>query len=173
MRDGTFTSIRRARIEWQETKEDLKRLYRAEKHLQKRERLFALWHLRQGKRIEEVAELSGTAYRVIQRWLAWYRQGGLAEVLHRVTGHGTTGVQAKLTPVQQRALAARVQLGDFPTVWQVKAWVEARWGIVYSYEGMRSVLKRNGLGLKVPRPQSEKADEKVHDAWQKTGWRPS
>jgi len=154
-------------VEWQESEEDLKQAYRREKHRQRRERLFALWHLRQGERVEEVAQMTGTAYRVIQRWVSWYRHGGLAEVMRRVSGHGTQGVKAKLSSVQQKALVARVKLGDFTTVWDVLAWVEARWGIVYSYEGMRSVLKRNQLGLKVPRPQSEKADVVAQVTWQK------
>lgn len=159
---------RALQVEWQETEEDLKHRYRREKHQQRRERLMVLWHLRQGKRIEDVAQMTGTAYRVIQRWVSWYRQGGLVEVLQRVRGHGTQGVKAKLSSVQQKALVARVKLGDFTTVWDVVRWVEARWGIVYSYEGMRSVMKRNRLGLKVPRPQSDKADVKAQTTWQKT-----
>jgi len=64
-------------------------------------------------------------------------------------------------------LVARVKLGDFATVWEVMAWVKDRWGIVYSYEGMRSVMKRNDLRLKVPRPRSEKADPQAQAVWQK------
>lgn len=164
---------RALQVEWQETEEELKQAYRREKHPQRRERLLVLWHLRQGKRVEDVAQMSGTAYRLIQRWVSWYRHGGLGEVLQRVTGHGTQGVKSKLSPVQYKALVARVKLGDFARVWDVLAWVEARWGIVYSYEGMRSVLKRNCLGLKVPRPQSEKADVKAQETWQKKGSRQS
>jgi transposase len=63
-----------------------------------------------------------------------------------------------------------VKLGDFRTVWDVIAWVEARWGICYSYEGMRSVMKRNQCVLKVPRPQSEKANEQQQEDWQKKGF---
>jgi len=158
---------RSLQVDWQETEEELKQRYRREKHPQRRERLFALWHLRTGKRIEDVSQLTGTAYRVIQRWVAWYRQGGLGEVLQRVTGHGTQGQTAYLTVFQQKALVARVKLGDFRTVWEVLRWVEDRWGIVYSYEGMRSVMKRNGLGLKVPRPRSEKARPALQEQWQK------
>lgn len=162
---------RALQVEWQETAEDLKQRYRQEKQVQRRQRLFVLWHLRQGKRVEEVAQMTATGYRLIQRWVAWYRHGGLVEVLQRVTGHGTQGVKAKLSAVQQKALVARVKLGDFATLWDVRAWVQARWGIAYSYEGMRSVLKRNRLGLKVPRPQSEKADVQAQAAWQKKAWR--
>ena len=158
---------RTLQVDWQETAEELKQGNRREKHPQRRERLFALWHLRNGKRIEDVSQLTGTAYRVIQRWVGWYRQGGLVEVLQRVTGHGTQGQAAYLTLLQQKALVARVKLGDFRTVWEVLRWVEERWGIVYSYEGMRSLMKRNRLGLKVPRPRSEKAHPQLQEQWQK------
>ena len=71
---------RALQVEWQETEAELKQGYRREKHRQKRERLLVLWHLRQGKRVEEVAQMTGIAYRLIQRWVSWYRQGGLDEV---------------------------------------------------------------------------------------------
>jgi len=160
---------RRLQVDWEESAEELKQKYRAEKHVQRRERLLTLWHLRLGKPIREMAELTGTDERVIQRWVAWYRAGGLNEVLRRVTGHGTVGAAPQLNALQQKALVARVKLGDFRTVWDVMRWVEARWGIVYSYEGMRSVMKRNGCGVKVPRPQSEKADPQQQADWQKRG----
>lgn len=157
------------KVEWQETAEELEQRYRAEKHYQCRERLLTFWHLRQGKQIKEVAEMIGKDARRIRQWVAWYRLGGLVEVLRRVTGHGTVGVTPHLTPLQQKALAARIKLGDFRTVWDVVEWVEARWGIGYSYEGMRSVMKRNQCVLKVPRPQSEKANPDQQQDWQKKG----
>jgi len=160
---------RSLQVDWTENAEELKQKYRAEKHYQRRERLFTLWHLRLGKQIKEVAEMTGTSERVIQRWVSWYRGGGLEEVMRRITGHGTIGASAYLTERQQKALAARVKLGDFSTVWNVMTWVEARWGIVYSYEGMRSVMKRNDCVLKVPRPQSEKANPQQQVDWQKRG----
>ena len=158
---------RTLQVEWEESAEELKQKYRVETHPQRRERLFTLWHLRLGKQIREMAEFIGTDERIIQRWVAWYRVGGLPEVLRRVTGHGTVGSPAYLSDLQQKALVARVKLGDFRTVWDVVAWVEARWGIRYSYEGMRSVMKRHGCVLKVPRPQSEKANVQQQEDWQK------
>ena len=157
----------RLQIEWHESAAELKASYQKEKQVQRRIRLQALWQLRQGKPLQEVAESIGTPYRVIQRWVAWYRQGGLAAVLRRVSGHGARGSKAYLTHRQQKALVARVALGDFRTVWEVLDWVQARWGIRYRYEGMRSLMKRHQLGLKVPRPQSEKTDVQKLAAWKK------
>jgi len=161
---------RRLKLDWQETADELEQLCRTEKHYQRRERLLTFWHLRRGKQIREVAHMTGRDERRIREWVSWYRIGGLPEVLKRITGHGTVGVSAYLHPLQQKALVARVQLGDFRTVWDVIAWVEARWGIHYSYEGMRSVMKRQQLILKVPRPQSEKANTKQQETWQKKGF---
>ncbi len=157
----------RLQVEWQEKAEELKALYLNEKQPQRRTRLQTLWHLRSGKRVRVVAEIVGVDCRVIQRWLNWYRCGGLEEVLRRVSGHGATGVAALLTAKQQKALVARVALGDFRTVWDVLQWVKARWGVTYSYEGMRSLMKRHKLGMKVPRPQAEKASPEKQAAWKK------
>ena len=161
--------VRILQVDWEESVEELKHKYRVETHPQRRERLFTLWHLRLGKQIREMSELIGTDERVIQRWVAWYRKGGLSEVLRRVRGHGTVGSPPYLNGIQQKALVARVKLGDFRTVWDVIAWVEARWGVGYSYEGMRSVMKRNNCVLKIPRPQSEKANPQQQEDWQKRG----
>lgn len=158
---------RNLKVEWQETAEELEQRYRVEKHYQRRERLLTFWHLRQGKQIKEVSEMTGRGARRIRDWVSWYRVGGLSEVLRRVTGHGTVGVSAQLTTLQQKALVARVALGDFRTVWDVVDWVEARWDIQYSYEGMRSLMKRHGCVLKVPRPQSQKANVQQQKNWQK------
>jgi transposase len=92
----------------------------------------------------------------------------LAEVLKRVRGHNSSGVhQAYLTPIQQRALFAKVQLGQFRTVWDAIQWVADRWGVHYSYKGMHDLLYRHDCGPKVPRPQSEKADAARQAAWKK------
>jgi transposase len=158
---------RHLEIEWEQSSEELKGLYKKENHPQRRTRLQALWHLRRGKRIEDVAEVTGASYRSIQDWISWYRQGGLEEVLRRVVGHHAKGVEPYLSPPQQRALVAKVKLGEFTTVWDVREWVKARWGVNYSYKGMHGLMKRLGLGLKVPRPHSEKANEAQQSEWKK------
>ena len=80
----------RIKVDWQQSNEDLKHRYQKEVHPQRRTRLQALWQLRQGKRIQDVVDLTGASYRPSaegQQWLKWYRQGGLSEVLARVVGH--------------------------------------------------------------------------------------
>lgn len=158
---------RRLQVEWQESESELKQRYQSEKHGERRARLQAFWLLRQGKRVADVVAVLGVNYRTLQAWVAWYRQGGLPEVLRRVGGHQARGQPAYLTPLQQRALVARVKLGDFKTVWEVRQWVEARWGIGYTYSGMWELMTRLRFGLKVPRPQAKQASPLAQERWKK------
>jgi transposase len=158
---------RRVDVGWQESSQELKQLSKSEGHPQRRTRLQAQWHLRQGKHIEDVVEITGSSYRSVQQWLQWYRQGGLTEVLRRVVGHHAKGKQPYLSPLEPGALVAKVQLGEFRTVWDVMEWVRDRWGVSYTYQGMYTLLKGHRLGLKVPRPHSEKADAQQQLAWKK------
>ena len=161
------------KVDWQESADQLKHLYQKEVHPRRRTRLQALWQLRLGKRIQDVVDLTGTSYRRVQQWLQWYRQGGLSEVLRRVVGHQAKGKKPYLNQLQQRALVAKVQLGQFRTVWDVIEWVQGRWGVRYTYQGMYTLMRGHGLGLKVPRPHSEKADAQQQAAWKKGGfWMP-
>jgi transposase len=158
---------RRVKVDWQESCEELKHRYQKEVHPQRRTRLQALWQLHQGKRIQDVADLTGASYRSVEQWLRCYRQGGLSEVLRRVVGHQAKGKKPYLNRLQQKALVAKVQQGQFRTVWDAKEWVQGRWGVSYTYKGMYSLMKGHGLGLKVPRPHSEKADAQRQIAWKR------
>ena len=140
------------KVDWQESTGELKHLYQKEVHPQRRTRLQALWQLRLGKRIQDVVDLTGASYRSVQQWLQWYRQGGVNEVLRRVVGHHAKGKKPYLNRLQQRALVAKVQQGEFRTVWDVMEWVRGRWGVGYTYQGMYSQMKGMGWGGKSPGP---------------------
>ena len=60
---------RKLEIDWQESAERLKELYKQEEHPDRRIRLLALWHLRQDKTLPEVAEIVCAPYRVLQHEL--------------------------------------------------------------------------------------------------------
>ena len=100
------------KVDWQESSEELKQLYQKEVHPQRRTRLQAFWQLSQGKRIQDVVDTTGALpqHGTVARW---YRRGGLGEVLRRVVGHQAKGKKPYLNRLQQRALVAKVQLGQF------------------------------------------------------------
>jgi transposase len=156
-------------IEWQESAAELHRQYKAEKHLARRTRLHAFWQVREGKSLKEVSAMLGIAYRNLQRWVAWYRQGGLAEVLERTPGGGP-GKPAFLTAEQLEKLRQAVDTGSFHTAKEVAAWIEQQWEVKYTPEGIYSLFRRMGIGKKVPRRQSEQADEAEQQAWKKGAW---
>ena len=113
----------RLQVAWHEVEATLKKRYLDEKDHQNRTRLQALWFLRQGRTMDEVAELIGNHPRTIQDWVAWYRKGGVADVLrHRHGGHG--GKEPRLTPHQESELKALAEKGEIRTIWDGVQWVQ-------------------------------------------------
>jgi len=157
---------RRLQVEWQEDEGELRELYLKEKDVQNRTRLQALWQLRRGLTIEEAAGLVGKHPRTVQDWVAWYRQGGVAEVLRRRHG-GHGGKKRRLAEEQEEALIAAASAGQVRSIQDGVTWAREHHGVVYTYWGMRSVFKRLGLRKKVPRPRNPKASAQEQEAWKK------
>ena len=159
---------RQLQVEWQEDEETLYQLYKQEKDHQNRSRLQALWLLRRGERMKQVARSVGVHYRTVQEWVGWYRQGGVAEVLgHRHGGHG--GRQRQLTAEQEAELKAKASAGEIRCIADGVRWAQEAHQVAYSYWGMRWVFARLGLKKKVPRPRNPKASEEAQTAWKKGG----
>ena len=86
------------RVNWhpEDTPEALRAAYRAERDTMLRMRLHALWLLRPGRRMGEVASVVDVHYRTLQKWVSWYRMGGVEEVLsHRMKGPGSAEVSER------------------------------------------------------------------------------
>src|SRR5918996_1256527 len=73
-------------------------------------RLHALWLLRSGWGMEQVAGIVGVHYRTVQPWVGWYRHGGVAEVCAR--HGGGHGQPAWLTPEQEGVVAEEAAKGN-------------------------------------------------------------
>jgi len=153
-------------IPWQEDETTLFELYRGERDPEIRPRLHALWLLRKGKPMKEVAFLIGFHYRRLQEWVAWYRQGGIEEVRRHRNG-GRQGRPPYLDKGKQDKLAEQALQGSFSTVGQAVLWVEQNLGVQYSYWGMYSLFRRLGLNKKVPRPLGAKASPDAQEDWEK------
>lgn len=155
------------RLVWedQDTEAALREHYRQEADGEVRTRLHGLWLLRQGKPMTEIAATVGVHYRTVQRWVGWYRQGGLAEVCTR--RGGGYGQPSYLTPEQEAAVKAEAATGAFHTAAEVRQWLDDRFGVSYTPKGIYSVLKRLKCHPKVPRPVHAKADLAAQEAWKK------
>jgi transposase len=160
-------------VAWRDddTEEALRAAYRAEQRVDVRQRLQALWLLRSGKRrLGEVAGVLGVDYRSVQRWVAWYRRGGLGEVRrHHAGGYGQT---PRLTEEEQEQLAQEVETGRFRNAAAIRAWVAETFGVTYTEGGMYSLLERLRCKPKVPRPLHQKANLEEQEAWKKGDLRP-
>src|SRR5689334_1719923 len=77
--------------------------YRRERRADVRPRLHGLWLVRTGKTTREVAEVLGVDERTVQRWLAWYRAGGLAPL----EGRHAQGARGTIVPDARAAGGAR------------------------------------------------------------------
>lgn len=153
-------------VEWAETEAELKRLYQQERDHQNRTRLQALWYLRQGKTLLEAAELVGVDRTTVQRWVRWYRKGGIRDILTHRLG-GPKHVNARLNSEQQEELERHASAGEFRTIWDGVIWAETQHGVTYTYWGMRGVFAKLKLRKKVPRPRNPKASSEEQEAWKK------
>lgn len=152
-------------LEWAEadSEEALKARYLTEAHPRRRQWLQGLWLLRRGWRVDAVADAVGAGRRTVERWIDWYRTGGLAGVLaHRQGGHGQP---ARLTAEQQEQLGDEVATGRFRTAAEIRAWIDETFGVAYRPGGVYSLLGRLRCHPKVPRPMHEKADPAAQAAW--------
>ena len=141
--------------------------YRRERRADVRPRLHALWLVRTGHTTRETAAVLGVDERTVQRWLAWYRAGGLAPIQTRHAG--SQGAPSFLTPEQKTALAAEVATGRFQTAAEIRQWVQAQWGVRYTEGGMYALLQRLRCAPKVPRPVHEQVDHLAQARWKKGG----
>jgi len=143
----------------------LKALYQTETRRDVRPRLHALWLLRSGHRLREVAAGLGVHERNVQRWVGWDRTGGLPTVMaHRRQGKGK---RAFPRPEQQQHPVAQTATGAFRTAAEVRQWVAETFGVRYSEGGMYAILGRLRIHPRVPCPANPKADPAAQDAWKK------
>lgn len=148
-----------------ETEAALRSAYLAEHDGALRSRLHALWLLRSGKALGAVAAMLGVHYRSVQRWVAWYRQGGLAAVRgHRMGG---VGQPAFLTDGAQAQVGEVVATGRFHTAAEIRDWIAEQYQVSYTVGGVYSLLARLRCKPKVPRPLNPKADLEQQEAWKR------
>src|SRR6266508_2119378 len=116
-------------VAWQaeDTIAALKAAYQREGDGAIRQRLHGLWLLRSGWRLGTVAHALGVHYRTVQRWLDWYRQGGVAAVrARRLGGHGQP---SRLAAEEEAAVADAVATGRFRTAAEVSDWIAASYDV--------------------------------------------
>jgi transposase len=155
-------------IEWQEDAETLRELYRDEHDAEIKPRLHALWLLRSGHSMQQTAELVGIHYVTLQQWVAWYRAGGVPELVHHKHG-GRQGRPSKLNAQQIEQLNQQAVQGNFRTAHDVQEWLANTFGVQYRRGGIYGLLARLGWKPKTTRPQAMNAPLAEQEGWKKGG----
>ena len=147
--------------------EALKAAYQGERDIELRPRLHGLWLLRSGWRLASVAAAVGVHYRTVQRWVGWYREGGVPKVLsHKMGGKGQ---EPFLTDEAQGQVAEEVATGRFRTAAEISEWITEQYGVSYTIGGVYGLMRRLRCAPKVPRPVHAKADQEQQASWKKGG----
>ena len=125
-------------VEWQHSEEELRQLYKKEKHVERRTRYQALWLIRGGRTMKEVCAIVDRHYDTICRWMDWYRDGGLSELSQRLPGQAG-GADSYLTPEQEAQLIDRA---NDRTAREIQHWLQDEFGVAYTRKGVYSLLER-------------------------------
>ena len=152
-------------VTWREedTSGALKAAYQRERDIELRPRLHGLWLLRSGWRLRSVAAAVGVHYRTVQRWVGWYREGGLPKVLsHKIGGKGQ---EPFLTDEAEEQVAQEIGTGRFRTAGEIRDWIAGQYGVTYKIGGIYSLMRRLRCAPKVPRPMHAKADQEHLASW--------
>jgi transposase len=116
-------------------------------------------------------EITGSARRTIQQWVAKYNIGGI----EALKDSPRCGAPTKLSRKQQHSFCKRIEAGpteqDQVSVLNgpaVKKILEREFGVSYSLWGVYRLLHRLGFSCLCPRPQHEKAGHQDQEEFQKT-----
>ena len=154
-------------VDWrpEDTPEALRAAYRAQQDAMLRTRLHGLWLLRSGRRLREVSSVVGVHYRTVQKWVSWYRKGGVQEALsHRMRGKGQPRF---LSAGQERELTEEVESGRFRTAGEIRDWIESGYGVSFRPGSVYTLLERLGCSPRAPRGLHVKADVDAQESWKR------
>jgi transposase len=135
-------------------------------HLFQRVRMLRLLKSGECSNLAEAADALGYSWRQCQRWFAFYRDGGLEELLTSTVDE--RGPQELVTPEAFEELEEAMKRGEIATIGQAHEFLSER-GIEYSHpDGVGQLLRRRKVKLKTGRPRHEKADPQEQEAFKKT-----
>lgn len=151
-----------------ESEEDLKKLEKRHRysHLFHRVRMLRLLKAGEFSTLGEVVQALGYSRRQGQRWLAAYKEGGLARLLvSRVDERGRSELVSEEAFSE---LEEAMKAGEIATVAQAHGFLLAR-GVRYSHpESVGGLLRRRKVKPKTGRPRHEKADPDEREAFKKS-----
>ena len=154
--------------------QQLHKLYRSETNARLARRIQGVYLASKGLTCPQIMEITGSARRTIQKWVAKYNTGGI----EALKDSPRSGAPTKLSQKQQQAFCKRIEAGptkqDRVSVLNgpaVKKILEQEFGVSYSLWGVYRLLHRLRFSCLCPRPQHEKADPQAQEQFKKTSSR--
>jgi len=153
------------------TLKELQVAYRMENNAKLARRIHGVYLARKGLTCSQIMDITGAARRTVQQWVRRYNTGGL-EALKDAP---RPGQPTKLPRQRERAFCRRIEAGpsakDEVSVFNgaaIRQILEKEFGVRYSLWGTYHLLYRLGYSCLCPRPQHEKADPGLQQAFKKT-----
>jgi transposase len=154
--------------------QQLQKLYRGETNARMARRIQGVYLASKGLTCPQIMEITGSARRTIQQWVAKYNTGGI----EALKDSPRSGAPTKLSQKQQQAFCKRIEAGptkqDGVSVLNgpaVKKILEQEFGVSYSLWGVYSLLHRLRFSCLCPRPQHEEVDPQAQEEFKKTSLR--
>ena len=147
------SQIRQLQIE-PEAKQALKNRYNETNNRRWQERIQCVLLKNQGLTLEAISDVLPYHPNTISYWIRQYAEKGL----EGICVWEYQGSSSHLTAEQQQDLKTELNQTRYSRVVDVVAWVEARWQILYSDDGMREMLHNLGFSYQKGRIIPGKAD---------------
>ena len=156
--------------EW--SKPDLIKLYKSEKDGKAKLRLLACIHRKDGKTMQEIADILFQSKMTVHDWLSRIYYEGIENILD----DKKSGRPANLTKNQLEKLESALEKKpvdvDIPSIiWTAKLvrfYIVREFDIKYSISQVRRILNSLNFTLKKPRPSHRKANKELQEEFKKT-----
>jgi transposase len=161
---------KKANLDIKESVLELKNMLKKQKTLQTEKRLKSLILIKSGKfeTRQAVADYLGIHIRTLERWINYYKSGGLDSMLIDKPKNKQSKI---ITPAIHQGLSQRVNDSHNPFLgyWDAQNWVKQEYGIDVKYQRIREYLIQHfKTKLKTPRKSHYKKDEQAENAFLKT-----
>lgn len=149
--------------------QDFLSLYRCELNARGKIRLLSLYHLQQGKTIQEVSEILCVTRKTIYSWLSWYQGSGINRLLSKPEGRGRkrkaqlpkSEIQSGIEKLQENRTGGRIIGND------IIDWIYQTYGVRYSSGHIYNLLHSLGLSWITARSKHPKQDIEVQEQFKK------
>lgn len=157
------------RVTWTDDPEDFLARSKQERDPWIVRRLLAVRLLRMGATLTEAATSLGVSYRGLQKWVRWYRTGGIDALCAHPVGGVRVPTRPLLTAGQEAAVLTEATTTGFVTQPKARAWLAREHAVSLSAAQVTRLFRELRLRCKVPRPRAAKADATAQEAWKKGG----